>query len=374
MKNFDALEHGLTESGKPVMGCFPLYPPMELFHAMGFNPVVLWGLKPYLPSSVQSDKHVQAFACSIGRHVVEFLLAGKAALIDNVFFYNACDTLRNLPEILSTSMACDKPRSHFYQYHVPMHNLGVPANRRYFSAEIERLVSILEADHHVSFSNRNFQESVEIYRKMRESCRLLQERVASGQLRFGRYAQAVHAGNFMPVERAIEHFDVLLKESTVKQRHDGGHRIMISGILPPPPAISDAIEGAGLVIAANDIASMQRSIQHTPRFDAGGNAGAYYVDFYLHHCPCSTLLFTADQRVEYLVAMARRAGVEGLLFIGEKFCEHEYLEFPYIEKTFKQNGIPVLSLEVSIDDQDNIAPFKNRIDAFAEMLGSKGSE
>jgi benzoyl-CoA reductase/2-hydroxyglutaryl-CoA dehydratase subunit BcrC/BadD/HgdB len=357
----------LMDSGRPVMACFPLYPPLELLHSMGFNPVVLWGLKPHLHSTSEGDKHVQTFACSVGRHLAEFLLSERPAGLDNVFFYNACDTLRNLPEILGKNWNRVGHEARFFHFHVPMYNLSGESGRRYFHDEVSRLVSALESASHVPFSSKNFRSSVEKYRRMRASCAGLQERVSSGQLSFTRYAQAVQAGYLMPVERAIERFDAMSREEAPIQQRDGFRKVMVSGIMPPPPAMSDAIEHAGLVVATNDIASIQRSIMYTP--EARDDPGVYYADFYSRHCPCPTLLFTADQRVEFLIGEARRAGVDGVIFIGEKFCEYEYLEFPRIESTFKQNGIPVLSLEVSIDDQDNIAPFKNRIDAFAELLG-----
>ena len=371
MISFDAFERGLKETGRPVVGCFPLYPPLELFHAMGFNPIVLWGLKPYITSTSASDKHVQTFACSVGRHVVEFLLSSKAAMVDSIFFYNACDTLRNLPEILSRNMCGDGRQVKFYHYHVPMQGFDGASGRDYFKGEISRLVSSIEKDHHVTFSNRSFQESVEKFRTMRDLCIKLQERVAIGQLGFGRYARAVHDSYLMPVEKAIDALKSLARESSASPRREGFHRVILSGILPPSPDLSDAMDRAGMVVVANDIASMHRSFQHTPRFD--GDVGDYYVDFYSRHCPCPTLIFTADHRANYLVELAKRNGVEGMIFVGEKFCEYEYLEFPHIETIFKQNGIPVLSLERSIDDRDNIAPLKSRIEAFAEMLGSKGT-
>ncbi|MBN2152392.1 MAG: 2-hydroxyacyl-CoA dehydratase [Candidatus Lokiarchaeota archaeon] len=370
MKGFDALERALGESGRPVVCCFPLYPPLELFHAMGFNPIVLWGLKPFLASTSACDKHVQTFACSVGRHLTEFLLSGDVAGVDSVFFYNACDTLRNLPEILSRNMIGAGRQAKFYHFHVPMQGLGAGVGRDYFKGEVGRLASSLEKDCHVAFSNRNFQDSVEKYRKMRGLHAVLQERVARGQLGFGRYARAVHEGHLVPVEAAIDTLQSLAREPPSNPRREGLHRVMLSGIMPPPPELSDAIERAGLVVAANDIASMHRSFRHTPRFN--GDVGDYYVDFYSRHCPCPTLLFTADQRAGYLADMAKDNGVEGVIFVGEKFCEYEYLEFPHIEKIFKQNGIHVLSLEVSIDDRDNVAPLEGRIEAFAELLGSEG--
>ena len=37
----------LKSQGHRVVGCFPLYPPLELVHSMGLTPVILWGLKPF---------------------------------------------------------------------------------------------------------------------------------------------------------------------------------------------------------------------------------------------------------------------------------------------------------------------------------------
>lgn len=359
----------LPGSGRPVMACFPLYPPLELLHSMGFDPIVLWGLTPHLRATREGDKHVQNFACSVGRQLSEFLLSDNLARLDGVFFYNACDTLRNLPEILERNMIRDGHEVRFFHFHVPMHNLHAGSGQRYLHGEVSRLVSALEKISPFPFSNARFKSSVELFRRMRASCARMQEHVSSGQSSFTRYAQAVQEGYFMPVERAIERFDAMSGEQASTRQFEGVRKVMVSGIMPPPPAVSDAIEEAGLVVAANDVASIQRSILHTP--NAYDDPGAYYTDFYLHHCPCPTLLFTADQRVDFLMGMARRAGVEGLIFIGEKFCEYEYLEFPRIESMFKQNGIPVLSLEFSIDGHENIAPIKNRIDAFAELLGAR---
>lgn len=355
---------------RPVMACFPLYPPLELLHAMGFDPIVLWGLKPRVHSTSEADKHVQAFACSVARHLVEFLLVEKRDPPRGVFFYNACDTLRNLPELLGYTTNRGERDARFFHFHVPMHGLNSEHGRRYFHGEVARLVSALEKASGVPFSAERFRSSVALYRRWRASCARSQELVADGKMSFTRHARAVLDGYLMPVERAIERIDTMSSGSPCVQHRDGCKKVMVSGILPPPPAVSDAMEQAGLVVATNDIASMQRSILHTP--GACDDPAAYYVDFYSRHCPCPTLLFTADRRVEFLMGEAKRAGVAGVIFIGEKFCEHEYLEFPRIESTFKQNGIPVLSLEISIDDQDNIAPFKNRIDAFAELIGARG--
>ncbi|MFZ5562865.1 MAG: hypothetical protein ACOZBW_02355, partial [Thermodesulfobacteriota bacterium] len=57
---------------RPVIGCLPLYPPMELIHSMGLAPVVLWGLSDAVPQSPDADRHIQNYACSVCRRLTQF--------------------------------------------------------------------------------------------------------------------------------------------------------------------------------------------------------------------------------------------------------------------------------------------------------------
>ena len=86
------------------LGCFPLYPPLELFHSMEITPVILWGLKNSVDRIDLSDRHLQNYACSIARHLTEYILRDDGLKLDGLFMYNACDTLRNLPEVLESGL------------------------------------------------------------------------------------------------------------------------------------------------------------------------------------------------------------------------------------------------------------------------------
>jgi benzoyl-CoA reductase/2-hydroxyglutaryl-CoA dehydratase subunit BcrC/BadD/HgdB len=59
---------------------------------------------------------------------------------------------------------------------------------------------------------------------------------------------------------------------------------------------------------------------------------------------------------------------KGVIFIGEKFCEYEYFEIPYLEKRLKAKGLFTLFLEISMDDNEHIEAFNTRIEAFSELL------
>lgn len=54
--------------------------------------------------------------------------------------------------------------------------------------------------------------------------------------------------------------------------------------------------------------------------------------------------------------------------MGEKFCEYEYFEFPYLQKHLRQKGLRTLLLEFAIDDDQNLGQVRTRIEAFSEMI------
>jgi benzoyl-CoA reductase/2-hydroxyglutaryl-CoA dehydratase subunit BcrC/BadD/HgdB len=65
----------LKNNGRPVIACFPLYPPLALFHSMGLTPVVIWGLRGHVAGTEASDRHLPSYTCSVARHMTEFILS-----------------------------------------------------------------------------------------------------------------------------------------------------------------------------------------------------------------------------------------------------------------------------------------------------------
>ena len=60
---------------------------------------------------------------------------------------------------------------------------------------------------------------------------------------------------------------------------------------------------------------------------------------------------------------------DGFLFFGEKFCEYEYFEYPYLESRLKRMEIPSLSMEIAMDEGGASAESaRTRIEAFHELL------
>lgn len=355
------------EKGTPVVGCFPLYPPLELLHAMGLRPVVLWELKGIVKSTPLSDRHLQPFACSVARHLVEIVLSDYGAILDGLLMYNACDTLRNLPEIIERGLGAQGRELPIIKLHIP----AIPAERteasEYLARRMDALVAECEAAFGVHFSSERFLESQRRYGEMRALLRRLEALVGEGRLSYRAFSRINRFGYLVGVEEQVKRLRTAVDDcAAVSTNASATIPIVVSGILPPPPAMIDRIERCGLRVVANDVATQRRSYGYQPPED--GDPGGYYADFYRRHHPCTTLLPTADRRVDTILSLVEESGARGLVFIGEKFCEYESLEFPHIEGLLRERGVSSLRLEMAIDDYENCAAFATRIEAFAELL------
>ncbi len=363
MKPLDGIRRS-KEAGKPVIGCFPLYPPLELLHSMGLAPVVLWGLRGPVHDA---DRHIQNFACSVARRLAQVVIDDAEGLFDGIFFYNGCDTLRNLPEILQEGREeLGRDALPVFRVHVPM----VPAEQTdasaYLRNEMQNLIVCLESAYGLSFSEESFAESVALYGSARALCLQLEEAVARGGMAFSDFCDTLMSANFLPVEEQIELLESKIAVAGEERALEPSSRVVVSGILPPPPAICKLIDDAGLTVVGNDVAAFHRSYARAPQ--EWSDVNDYYVRFYRDHFPCTTLLYSSDARFKALTSMVEASGADGFVFIGEKFCEYEYFELPHLEEKLKEKGVSVLPLEISIEDESTAETYRTRIEAFAEVL------
>ncbi len=362
----------LKKDGRKIIGCFPLYPPLELFYAMDLVPVVLWGLKGTVADTTESDRHLQNYTCSIARHLTEFLLSGSSGIFDGLFMYNACDTLRNLPEIIEKGMEKTSHELPLIKVHIPMVLPEQTDASDYFKNEINHLIKELEERFDVSFSAEKFVKAVNQFRHVRHLMAKADKDVAKGNISFLNFAQAIQVCWFSTVEEQIHTLESLIsggsEESGFSTDKDTRQGVILSGILPPPVSVIKAIESAGLRVVGNDIASLGRSYASMPEIRE--DPAAYFLDFYYQHFPCPTLLYTGDRRTTSLLHMVEKTDATGVIFVGEKFCEYEYFEMPHLIQQLKDKGLQTLEIEIAIEDDAHTSAHHSRISAFAELVRS----
>lgn len=356
-------------NGKLLLGCFPLYPPVELFHAMGFTPLLLWGVGNEDGRLEESDRHLQTYSCSVARRLVQFILTSPSGLLDALFMYNACDTLRNLPEILAAGLAERGRPLPLIRMHLPAVFPDQVDASGYLQQQVAALIEVLEQAGGRPFEANQFQQSARLYGRIRALSLQLESKVAAGELSYVIFSQQLLDNCFLPAEEQLANLEALIETSAPLSVAQGGiknGRVVISGIMAPPAPLINLIESAELVVAGNDVAMQRRSYGFQPEITA--DPCEYYRNFYYNHNACPTLLYTAGRRVEELLRYVKKTGAEGVIFIGEKFCEYEYFEFPYLTRQLKEEGIQTLILELSAEETGATGAFQTRVEAFAEML------
>lgn len=350
-----------------MIGCFPLYPPLELLHSFGLTPITLWGMRPPVGGLPESDRHVQNFTCGVARCMLDFVLGGASGLLDALVMYNACDTLRNLPEIIERGLKEKGIIIPVFRMHVPAIASGGAGAGPYLDRRIGNLIQDLENHTGRSFSGPDFIASVGLYRTQRELSLRLEKLARDGKISFVSCSGILQRAHHMPVE---DHIDLLEKKIAAPEEEQPIARpaipVMISGIQVPGQSVLEAMEESGLRIVANDVATLRRSYGYSPEIT--DDPIGYYRDFYFNHYPCTTMLPEGDRRADLIGSVVRDYGIRGVVFLGEKFCEYEYFEMPYIEHVLQGAGIRSLRLEFGAEDSESPGAVNNRIMAFAEML------
>src|SRR3990172_4146331 len=79
-----------SHPGGKVVGCFPVYTPVELIHASGSLPMGIIGGGNELEIA-HADARFQSFVCSIVKSTLELGLTDKLQGVDCMFFQSICD-------------------------------------------------------------------------------------------------------------------------------------------------------------------------------------------------------------------------------------------------------------------------------------------
>ena len=165
----------------------------------------------------------------------------------------------------------------------------------------------------------------------------------------------------------IDYLNLLQQVDLLEQPFEASKaRMMVSGILPPPPEILEFLDELGLSIVADDLLAVSRRI---PKFamDSPDAPLDYLTDRFFVLPPCSTRGSDLDERLHYLNSRMDESRAQGILFDMVKFCEPELFDHRLLVKTFRGRNIPVLTLETELDHHIS-GQDKTRIEAFTELL------
>jgi len=346
---------GYRERGGRIAAVFPVHQPRALLRAFDLLPVEVWG--PPSADTAPADADLQAYTCSIVRRGMGFVRSGGLDSADVLVVPHACDSLQGLGSVLLDLASPGRPVLPFY---LPRRDddAGVGFLARELEALFERLVAITGS-----------RPDPECLREaiLREEAadawlaRLHRERGTLGLDDRSLY-RLIRSREYLPAEGFAHLAAGVLDGPRVAGR--SGVPVILSGIVPEPMAIFDVIQGAGAVVAADDLACCGRRL-YPP--GAGDDPFLRLARSLLGGPPDSTRGVAVQARLDHLRALAEQTGARAVVFLVVKFCEPELFYLPLLKQGLDAVGLRSVTLEVDIGDQLP-SQVSTRVQALLETL------
>ncbi len=170
-----------------------------------------------------------------------------------------------------------------------------------------------------------------------------------------------------------EEFNKILEEvinnelSGHKAKEKPGIRLMLVGSEHDDVKFIEMVENLDAIIVIDDHCTGSRYFWNTTEQDT--DALTAIAKRYLKKPPCPTRDFPARNRTAHIVNLAREWNVAGVIEVQQKFCDPHELDKVAVSKALEKAGFPILNLEADVIMP--VGPFRIRVEAFLEMLGSE---
>jgi len=332
-----------SHPGGKVVGCFPVYTPVELIHASGALPLGVIGGGNQLEIA-HADARFQSFVCSIIKSTLELGLIEKLNDIDCMFFQSICDPARNLSSVFKRNF----PQMTVEYAHLPQ-AMGSRWALDYLVSEYRRLLAILEKLVGHPVTDDDLRRSIASYNRARSLVRRLYEirRTEPERLSLTESYVLTRAGTLMPVEdhiRLLEKALVGLSQRSAKPKDR--IRVITEGTFceQPPLELLEAIEEAGCYVLDDDLLQGWRwflddlSLEVPPlQALAQGylNGGVY----------SGTKHDTREPKAKHLIDKVAAMKADAVIILAAKFCEPALFDYALYKQALERQEIPHLLLE-----------------------------
>jgi benzoyl-CoA reductase subunit C len=351
--------------GRALAGCFPVYSPVEIFHAAGMLAVGLAGGGNRMEIA-HADSRFQSFVCSIVKSTLEQGMIGTLEDFDALVFHSICDPARNLASVYQRNF----PEKKIEYIHFPQ-NLVAPEAVVYLAKEYERVAhSIAEVTGHLA-STEDLRRSIVVYNEVRALIRALYaiRNASPHTLATRELYPLVRYGHLVPPE---VHASVLLRALEGLTAREGRPRdrarvILVGSFCEQPPLdLIAAIEDAGCYLVDDDFLLGRRWF--TEEVDVEGDPFAALADAYVNRSvPTAVKHDLRISKSEQLVERARAHKADAVIVLCAKFCEPALFEYPLHRRALQHAGIPHIFLEFE-EKMWMFDRVKTEIETFVESL------
>jgi bcr-type benzoyl-CoA reductase subunit C len=355
--------------GRGVIAVSGMYMPEEIIHAAGYMPVVL--LEQNGPVAA-ANAHVQPFMCGYVRSLMDQAIEKELSFTKAVFVKDCCHELRMIGDLVRYTQP-DKVNIEFFFFPV---TIKAEASQKFIAQEMENVKLRVEKYLGNKIEDDALRESIKVFNKFRQAMQELYQvrRSAPGCISEMALRDVVRASMSMPKEKAtalVTELVEALKEDLASGavRAKRGPKILVSGSLCESlePAVIKAIEGAGGVIADDDLYVGGRYFNTL--VDEGEDPMTALTQAYIYrNGPCCTQTDPDNRNGDYLKSLAERCGAKGIITVVIKFCEAHYFGNLADMNDLKANFSGKVYSVFTDHDTDAEGQIMTRIQSFIENL------
>jgi benzoyl-CoA reductase subunit C len=347
-----------------VLGYFCTYVPEPLMYAAGILPVRIIGSSE---STLDAEKHVHPMWCPFCRDCFAQGLRGGYDYLDGIVNVCGCQHMRQA----YLSWTKNIPTGYFHEILMPGTNLCLASSAKHFLWRINKFKNSLEAWLGKSWiSSLSLDDAIEAYNTNWNLLRQMYElrKAPNPPLSGTEAVQTVMASMVMDKREHTELLSQVLKKLPQRENLPADKpRIMLLGSPVYDLRILEYLESLGSTIVIEESCIGARYFQGEiiPQPDAVSAIASRYINRL--PCPHHDLGYPGNpnrQRPPYIVQLAKEYKVDGAVFIQRKFCDTHGFDFPVIRDTLKDNGIPVLELDIDIEMP--LGQLRTRFEAFLE--------
>lgn len=328
---------------KKLVGCYPVYHPVELIHAAGMVPVGVIGGGNRLEIA-NADSRFQSFVCSIVKSTLELGLTGRLDFLDGIVFHSICDPARNLGSVFTRNF----PRLKVDYIHFPQ-NMTSPHTIDYLVAEYRRLIAGYEQLAGKKILDDGLRRSIAVYNEQRRLLRELYALRAAKPQNLSTVESYVlmRIGTLMPPE---EHIPILKEALAALRARDEKPKDRIKVVLEgsfceqPPLELIEGLEAAGCYILDDDFLLGWRWFSVDVPTD--GDPLRNLAESYLRRAVYSGVKHdTRESKSKHLIDKVRETGATAVLILAAKFCEPALFDYALYKRALEKEGIPHVCLE-----------------------------
>jgi len=345
-----------------VMGYMCSYMPEEILYAANVLPVRMLG--GHEPQNV-TEPHILGMFCPFCRDVLAQGLLGKYDYCDAIGITHTCKHLNQAFE----SMVLHKGVENFF---IPMPNkLQCKQALPYYSGILGLFKKQIEEWTGNTITDDDLKRGIEI---VDENRRLMREVYETRKVE----DPPISGVDSMLMVCASQMYDKVEVNKIIagvlknelpgrKAMDDPGIRLMILGSENDDVKFLTMVEDVGASIVIDDHCTGSRYFWNTT--EPGDDLMSVIADRYLKRPPCPIKDMPRRSRIPHIQGLAREWDVAGVIIIQQKFCDPHELDKVAVNKALEEAGFSTLYLEFDVTVP--IGPFRIRVEAFLETLGSE---